>query len=156
MYSEKDIARFWAKVDVRGENECWPRRGKPIKGGYTHFWHNGRNVVAHRVALELKLGRPIKEGMKSLHTCDNPPCCNPGHLWEGTPLDNMRDMIAKGRDNFWLRDKHGPDNMRYRLDPETRASIRERYLQGGVSMKALAHAYGISISTVFNIVHNRF
>jgi hypothetical protein len=68
----------------------WERRSKD---GY------GRqgNRYAHRVALEEKLGRPLRPGMKALYTCDNPPCVNPEHLYEGTHGQNMRDMIDRGR-----------------------------------------------------------
>jgi hypothetical protein len=58
---------------------------------------------AHRVAWTLANG-PIPAGMHVLHTCDNPPCCNPGHLWLGTQADNMADMARKGRtSNQFLR-----------------------------------------------------
>lgn len=56
-----------------------------------------RKILVNRVALEFKLGRPIARGRCSLHTCDNPPCINPGHLYEGTNADNVRDKMARGR-----------------------------------------------------------
>jgi len=56
----------------------------------------GRTMLAHRAAYEVHRG-PIPDGMHVLHRCDNPPCCDPGHLWIGTHIDNMRDRDAKGR-----------------------------------------------------------
>ena len=50
-----------------------------------------------RVLLEEKLGRPIRSGFVVMHSCDNPPCCNPAHLEEGTQGDNIRQAKARGR-----------------------------------------------------------
>jgi hypothetical protein len=50
----------------------------------------------NRVALEQKLGRPLLPGMQALHTCDNPPCRNPEHLYEGTQKQNIADVLARG------------------------------------------------------------
>ncbi len=51
---------------------------------------------AHRASWQISFG-PIPDGLQVLHTCDNPPCCNPAHLFLGTQLDNIYDMCAKGR-----------------------------------------------------------
>lgn len=64
--------------------------------GYGRIAFNGRTVGAHRLAWELVNG-PIPDGMNVLHHCDNPPCCNVGHLFLGTHADNSADMVAKGR-----------------------------------------------------------
>jgi hypothetical protein len=67
---------------------------KPREQQYGKF---GRNGYAHRHALALKLGRPIGDGLMALHTCDNPSCVLPDHLYEGTARDNSRDMVARDR-----------------------------------------------------------
>lgn len=65
--------------------------------GYGQLKGDGSALVrAHRAAWTVTFG-PIPEGVYVLHSCDNPPCCNPHHLWLGTALDNTRDIIAKGR-----------------------------------------------------------
>lgn len=56
-----------------------------------------RGKLAHRAALEKKLGRPIRPGYQANHTCDVKLCINPEHLYEGTQLQNVADMIARGR-----------------------------------------------------------
>ena len=70
--------------------------GTTINGGYGHISVGGWPVLTHRFAYEQANG-PIPGGMSVCHRCDNPPCCNPAHLFLGTHSDNMRDMVAKGR-----------------------------------------------------------
>jgi len=89
--------RFWPRVDTSGgPDACWPWMGSVSHNGYGRFWLNGRNVPAQRFAWECVNG-PMPDGMLGLHTCDNPPCCNPKHVFPGTNLDNMTDRDAKGR-----------------------------------------------------------
>jgi len=89
------IERFWSKVDVRGRDECWEWQASGSKG-YGRLMMDGVTWGAHRLAFTLVKGR-IPDGMCVLHSCDNPPCCNPAHLFIGTHADNMRDMAKKGR-----------------------------------------------------------
>lgn len=93
---ERDGKRFWAKVKRGTAEECWPWTGSKLKTGYGQLRENGKMIRAHRVSWELSRG-PIPEGMNVCHHCDNPPCCNPDHLFIGTHLDNTRDKMHKGR-----------------------------------------------------------
>lgn len=74
---------------------CQEYIGAKDYSGYGRIW-NGENRTAHTVAYEEFIG-PIPEGMHILHTCDNPPCINPEHLWLGTHDDNMADKGHKKR-----------------------------------------------------------
>lgn len=85
------MADFWSRVDVRGPDECWPWMNAKTPNGYGTVYFGGRMVGAHRVSWELTHG-PIPDGLFVLHHCDNPPCCNPAHLFTGTHTDNVRDM----------------------------------------------------------------
>ena len=93
---QQTIDLFWSRVDKRGEGECWPWVGGIDTGGYGHATFFGASFQAHRLAWEFAHGQ-IPASMLICHTCDNPPCCNPNHLFLGTPADNMRDMQKKGR-----------------------------------------------------------
>ena len=97
-------AVFWAKVDRRTPDECWPWTGKVNENGYGGTSFGGRHVLAHRLAYTLAVG-PIPEGLGLMHSCDNPPCCNPAHLKPGTCMENVRDCIQKGRKFIKLTDR---------------------------------------------------
>ena len=85
--------RFWNRV-VKGP-ACWTWTGS-TDGRYGEVWFRGRKQKAHRIAWELEAG-PIPDGLDVCHTCDNPSCVRPGHLFLGTARDNARDAQRKGR-----------------------------------------------------------
>ena len=92
----KDITeRFWSKVQRGGPDECWPWIAGTSHRGYGAFYLDHGMHQSHRVSWELTHG-PITDGLHVLHTCDNPPCVNPAHLFLGTDRDNARDSVAKG------------------------------------------------------------
>ena len=88
---------FWTMIDKKESWECWPFKGCILQSGYGSFWFRGGPVRAHRFAYVSFHQRNIPDGLQVLHRCDNPKCCNPYHLFLGTPSDNMMDMVAKGR-----------------------------------------------------------
>lgn len=87
--------RFWAKVDRREPDQCWPWMGW-MNDDYGVIRVGGRDEKAHRAAWMVARG-PIENGLVVRHTCDNPRCVNPGHLLLGTQLDNIRDRVERGR-----------------------------------------------------------
>lgn len=93
-----DVARFWAKVGRPNANGCREWTGQRVKDQYGMFKRGGKNTGAHRVAYELANG-PIADGLHICHICDNPPCCEPSHLFTCTDAENARDRDAKGRGN---------------------------------------------------------
>jgi hypothetical protein len=93
--------------------------------GQTHLW--GQKIYAHRLAWIVAHEQPIPDGLCVLHRCDNPPCCNPDHLFLGTRADNQRDMKRKGRGS-------GP----MKMTPEQIIEIKRRRAAGerGVDLAA--------------------
>ena len=91
------VSRFWAKVSIRDVDECWPWCGAIVGGGYGRIRVDGRHYPAHRAAWELFHGEKMPKELHACHTCDNPGCVNPHHIFPGTHSDNMRDASAKGR-----------------------------------------------------------
>lgn len=93
--------RFWSKVNkTDNANGCWEWQAGRFGGGYGKIAvkHNGKwtGLYAHRVSYELTHG-PIPDGMCVCHSCDNPKCVNPSHLWIGTQIENIKDRDIKGR-----------------------------------------------------------
>lgn len=163
---EEFVAAFWSRVDkspgLGPEGECWPWTGTRNQNGYGVVTVDGTRQRAHRVAWAITNG-PIPEGLHACHHCDNPPCCNPAHLFLGTPGDNMADMNAKGRhapgtttgDRNGMRARpdsvpRGSHNGSAKLTeadiPEIRAALARRELQSVV-----ARRYGVSEPTIARI-----
>lgn len=91
--------RFWPKVQITANpNKCWEWAGGLSPNGYGVIGSSssGDRYSAHRLAYKLTHG-DIPDGLFVLHKCDNRKCCNPNHLWAGTHLENVSDMMAKHR-----------------------------------------------------------
>jgi len=81
---------------VRSPDQCWEWTRSRYPTGYGHVSRRLGGGYAHRAAYELWVG-PIPVGLIVCHSCDNPPCVNPAHLWVGTQKENIRDRDKKGR-----------------------------------------------------------
>lgn len=141
--------RFWAKVDVRSEDECWEWKASKGKWLYGNFRIDSKTFLAHRVAYMLKNGE-IPSEMLVCHSCDNPGCCNPKHLWLGTNYDNMQDMFKKGRRPA----AKGSRNGSAKLKEEDVLQIRNMRSQG-CTCTDISKIYGVSIGTISHIATGR-
>lgn len=147
-FTEKQIARFWSKVDQSGgPDACWPWTAGCFDRGYGAFGHGGKTLKAPRVAFFLTHGYWPEFGC---HHCDNPPCCNPAHLFDGTPGDNTRDAAAKGR----MCRTSGEDRWTSKLTDAQVMEIRNRYAVGE-TQEAIAGDYGITFQNVSWIVRGK-
>jgi hypothetical protein len=106
MIDETLIKRFREKVEKGRANDCWNWTASTAGKGYGQLKLPGtrRQVYAHRLSYEIHIG-PVPDGILVLHTCDNPRCVNPKHLFLGTSGDNLTDMAQKGRHLYGERNK---------------------------------------------------
>ena len=149
-----------AVICLRTFGDCLFRRVRPClewklgrsTQGYGTYWSGKkqRSGRVHHLALEQKLGRPLREGYLALHHCDNPPCFELEHLYEGTPSDNMHDRMQRGQ---WVQ----PVSPRWipALTETQKADARARYAMGGVTCRELAAEFGVSTMTVNRAIRGR-
>lgn len=143
--------RFWGKVDKT--KSCWIWNGATNYAGYGVIGLGGRdqgNILAHRFSYEIHHGK-IKYGNFICHKCDNPPCVNPSHLFQGTNQDNVSDMIRKNR-NFSVI---GENNHFNKLSKEAIIEIRSQYKRNIIGYKKLAKKYGVVFSCIQAIVNRK-
>jgi len=153
--TEKDIARFWSKVDKRGEGECWEWKASCQVNGYGQFALKRGKVIlqrSHRVAYIITYGN-IPDGLIVCHHCDNKKCCNPNHLFAGSYSDNNWDTVLKGRARRARVD--GEHNPRHKVTWKQVNEIRLTYKTGSISMPDIGKRYGVKASLIFDIVHHR-
>jgi hypothetical protein len=130
--TDKDWERFFVKI--KKTKSCWIWTACRFADGYGMFqWK--RTQHAHRL-MWMRENGPIPKGMHICHTCDNPPCVNPKHLFLGTPGDNVRDMVRKGRSP----DRRGERHPNAKLSNKDVVEIREA--RG--TFKSIGKRYGVT------------
>jgi len=130
------------KIDANG---CWLWTMKRAAYGYGQWVVGQTDYHVHRLSAHLYHGFDLASSLTICHSCDNPPCCNPQHLFVGTSLDNSQDMVRKGRS------AKGEHNAQSKLTDAEVHAIRKRYA-GGETQKTLANAYDVHQTLVSLIV----
>lgn len=103
-------------------DECWEWNGNRSPYGYGRKRIKTVLYQTHRLAWAWVNG-PIPAGLCVLHRCDNPPCCNPRHLFLGTQVDNNNDTISKGRHGGSAK-THCPKGHEYSVENTSRSEHR--------------------------------
>ena len=140
-----DILRFWGKVTFQ-RGGCWVWRGSKNSRGYGRLRIGDKRLQAHRIAWTITNG-PIPGDLGILHTCDNPSCVNPRHLFPGTPADNSADRASKGRNGDLRGERHG----KTKLTASDVCWMRRLYARGSTQSE-LGRVYGVSETHVGGIV----
>jgi hypothetical protein len=130
--------RFWRKVSCGGPDDCWEWQGSRDTNGYGSLRVPDFKRIIHatRVSWFLAYGVWPTADMQCCHHCDNPPCCNPAHLFLGTQSDNMQDMSSKER------------HPRSKLTVQQATEMLALHTTGIWTQRALAQRYGISESSM--------
>lgn len=150
--TEKEISRFWPKVDIKGEDECWLWKNKWSGDDYGTFtiYRNNTEITyrSHRVSLYLKTGI---QGDVARHSCDTPLCCNPKHLDWGTIQDNMDDMIKRNRQVVLKGSRHGMA----KVNESDVIRMRNDYSNGLINRHQLSELFGMTVPAIMAIINRR-
>lgn len=145
------------------QSGCWEWQAGKNKQGYGKIGRivNGelKHYSAHRFFYENLKGH-IPEGMHVMHSCDNPPCCNPDHLSLGTAAENIADCVKKGR-NYkgpkpWAGWKKSPeDHPLAKLSISAAKEIRHLYFAERRTLKEIGDYFGVAFQTISKVIHNQ-
>jgi hypothetical protein len=135
------------------ERGCWLWKGAVSGDGYGAIKEiNSRTQVGvHRKSYEEFKGK-IPVGTFVCHSCDNPLCCNPDHLFLGTPKDNTVDSVKKGRSRSCHQ--HGSKNSMAKLDENIVQKIKELFTIGW-QVADIHDLTGIPMGTLEDIKYNK-
>lgn len=154
-FSQELIERFWSRINKT--ESCWLWVGAKAKGyGVIRLPKSSTTLKAHRVSYAIRFGE-VPNGIWVLHRCDNPPCCNPDHLFLGDVRDNVRDMIEKGRgatSEMLSFRQRGEKHSRLKLSEAEVLEIRRRYLEGE-TQTGLAAAFNVSQACIWMIIRKK-
>lgn len=159
--SDTLLARFWPKINLGDDLECWEWTARTLNGYGSIAIKTGPNrwtpTYAHRIAWTIAFGQ-IPDGLCVCHNCptgDNPRCCNPAHLWLGTRAENSADMKDKGRASGARVPLSGERNPASKVRERDVCDIRDRFARGGETKQSIANSFGITRQAIFHIVTGR-
>lgn len=141
------IERFESKIYYSIDN-CWYWTGSLCPRGYARISINGKNQRASRISYKIYKGE-FNHNLIICHSCDNPSCVNPDHLFIGTHTDNMRDMVNKKRNKPTI----GENCHLSKLDNISVTKIRS--MIGNIPDKDIAGIFNVSLGAIQGIKHNR-
>jgi len=146
--------RFYDRIDINLDRECWIWMGRKVGMGYGKLDILQKEYLAHRVSWVLHFGE-IEDGLCVLHKCDNPSCVNPHHLFLGTYSDNNWDMSNKGRHAKGKGGPKGSECKWSKLTEDQVKEIRQKHKPWEYSYSKLSKEYGVHIQVIAAIISRR-
>lgn len=157
------VERFLKKIIFpKNTDECFEWNAGKDRDGYGQFHiHNNKQIKSHRFSYRLVNGK-FDEKLVICHSCDNPGCVNPNHLFKGTQIDNIKDRHNKNRDAFGNKNgsiRHperlvrGSNHHKSKITEDDVLNIRKIYRNKMSTQRNLAKKYKVSISTIGRIIH---
>lgn len=148
-----DTEKVWQYVDVGSFDECWQWTGAFVKGYGRGADSSNRPVVASRFCFETFWQVQLEH--LACHTCNNPPCCNPLHIYDGTTANNANDSVRAGT-AYFLRPgvpkARGTAQHLAKLDEDKVRQIRTLYATGNVSQYDLASRFGVGQGRISDVL----
>lgn len=141
----RHVGKFWEKVQKGDPKDCWPWLGYQRTSGHGLTMLEGMPIHTSKKAWILTHG-PVPDGLHVLHKCDNAVCCNPKHLYLGTPIDNAIDTHT--RRPF---EERVSGSQQCKLTDEQLEKLWQRR-RGGATLRACASEFNIHIQTVIRYV----
>ncbi len=147
--------RFWRNVEIKEVDDCWEWTSHKNKNGRGRFEIKRKFIMAPRIAWTLTNGE-IRDGLCVCHSCDNPGCCNPKHLWLGTYRDNAMDMIKKNRHKPTTESApKGEKSGRSKLKEYQVIAILSEIKNATTTCSDLAKKYSVSYKTIRSVIKRK-
>lgn len=146
---EKHFDRFWSRINKKNNDDCWLWKGRTNPDGYGYFDYNYIGEGAHRFMWRISFGE-IPDGLEVCHSCDNPPCVNPNHLFLGTHQDNIKDRDMKGRQASHKGIKNGRA-----VVTESDVLVIRELRKSGLEYQQIADNMGVSTGCINHILNGR-
>jgi len=165
ILSQEFQNRFWDNVEIAGPDQCWnwtASRSATVNGhlgyGQVNIWNSDlssqHHLTSNQIVLMFSTREIIPAGFQALHTCvGNRGCCNPNHIYAGTPRNNVDDRINQGRGKNGIT--VGEIHWKAKFSVEDILAIREKYRKTLFTQQELAEMYGTKRRYIWKIINRK-